>query len=267
MSEAEDSGASAVPVECRFVRGRNALLCAADFGPLFMDLHLHLGGLGVVLDPSAAERLKLLLAVLTLHAAARPRAETLAWTVHFEDERVNLFAVAENPTGCVTGQIFDRMVRSVHGNVLHAETAAAHGARRRSSVDFFGGVLEAAAAYFRQSEQRAVRFFELGGDDFALLSAQPDCDLPWLEDLIAEDVADVIREDVRPPMETRIYRFECGCSPERIAAAIGPAVRGDLDGLFGDEDVVRVSCPRCGLAHELGRGDFGTDSSPGRAKA
>jgi molecular chaperone Hsp33 len=257
LSAAFEDGASAVAVECRFVRGRNALLCLADFGPLFMDLHLHFGGLGLVPAPAVARELKALLAVLTLHAAARPRAETVAWTVHFAGEGINLFAVAENPTGRVTGQIFDRGVRELPGNVLHAETAAAAGGRRRSSVDFDGGVLEAAAACYAQSEQREARFFELAGDGFALLVAQPDCDMEWLAAVDADGIVAWSGQDPRAPMETRVYRFECGCTPERIAGAIGPAVRGGLDELFAGEKFVRVTCPRCGLVHEIGRAAFG----------
>ena len=42
-----------VLVDCRFVRERNSLLCSADFGPLFMDMYLHLGQNGLVLGGCA----------------------------------------------------------------------------------------------------------------------------------------------------------------------------------------------------------------------
>ena len=71
-------------VACRFVREHNALLCSADFGPLFMDMYLHLGQNSVVLGDGADEKLKLLLAALVLHAASRPQADTCAWTLHLE---------------------------------------------------------------------------------------------------------------------------------------------------------------------------------------
>ena len=50
-AEAAEDGL--VRVACRFVRGRNALLCAGDFGAMFMDLYLHLGQTGVVLGSGA----------------------------------------------------------------------------------------------------------------------------------------------------------------------------------------------------------------------
>jgi molecular chaperone Hsp33 len=248
MSPAEDS---AVNVACRFVRGRNALLCAADFGPVFMDFYLHLGQTGVVLARGMDEWLKTLFAALTLHAAAQPRTLTCAWTVHLEEAGVNLFAVADNAAGLVTGQAFGRDVRAVGGNVLHAETAGPAGLRRRSSVPFQrADLLEAATAYYAASEQRAARYFALGGDSFALLAAQPDADLDWLQSVGLGEIERLVA-DSGPPLETRVYRFGCGCTPGKIAAAIAPALRGDLDGVFGGDTHIRVSCPRCGMQHEL----------------
>jgi redox-regulated HSP33 family molecular chaperone len=57
-------------------------------------------------------------------------------------------------------------------------------------------------------------------------------------------------------MEQRAYRFFCGCSPERVAVAVGPALRHDLDGVFGADTHITVTCPRCGTRHELARGLF-----------
>ncbi len=251
-------------VVCRFVRGRNALLCGADFGSMFMDCYLHLGQTGIVLAGGADEKLKLLLATLTLHASARPHAETCAWTLHLEHEQMNVFAVVENPTGHVTGQVFSENVRSTGCNVLHAEIAAASLERRRSSVEFAGNdVLRAAETYYAQSEQRPARYFDLGGDTIALLVAQPDCDVPWLESVSVEEVRALLADDARPPLETRLYRFACGCTPERIAGAIWPALQGELDEVFGSEGHIRVTCPRCGERHEIPRELFDAGEKSG----
>ena len=247
----------AAVVACRFVRERNALLCSADFGAVFMDVYLHLGQNSVVLGGGADEKLKLLLAALTLHTASRPHAETCAWTMHFEAEKMNIFAVAENPTGHVTGQVFTENVRSAGGNVLHAEVAGPRGERRRSSIDFRGtDIFAAAAEYYARSEQRPARYFDLGGDRLALLAAQPDCDEEWLAAVETDEVRALADDLTHPPMETRRYRFFCGCSPERIAKVLAPALQRDLDGTFGDDTHITVTCPRCGTRHELSRGLF-----------
>lgn len=221
---------------------------------MFMDFYLHSGRNGVVLAAGADEKLKYLVAAISLHAATRPRAETCAWTVHLDDERMNIFAVAENPTGRVTGQVLTDNVKDTGISVLHAETAGPSGVRRRSSVEFSGSdTFVAAEAYFERSEQRPARFFELGGDEFAVLAAQPDCDLPWRRGIDADGVRALAADDSRAPLETRSYVFDCGCTPDRIARAIWPAVQGDLDGLFGPGSHINVSCPRCGLRHEISR--------------
>lgn len=256
MSESGECGRAIV--EARFVREHNALLCAGDFGPMFMDFYLHLGQNGVVLSGGSDEQLKLLLVAVTLHAATRPHAETWAWTLHLEREKLNLFALAENPTGHVVGQLFDEKVRSTGADVLHVEMATAGGVRRRSVVDLSGGegILGVAEAYYRQSEQRPARYFDLGNEAFSIVAAQPDCDLDWLENVPSEEVAQRWNNARQDPLETRGYEFCCGCSPERIAEAISPALRGDLDGVFQGEDVIRVGCPRCGAKHEIGRALF-----------
>ena len=171
---------------------------------------------------------------------------------------MNLFAVAENPTGRVTGQVFTENVRSTGGNTLHAEVAGAGGERRRSTVDVgTADIMSAASQYYLRSEQRPARYFELGGDHFALLVAQPDCDTAWLETVEAEEIQTLAADESRPPMERRIYRFLCGCSPERVASAVEPALRHDLDGIFGEDTHITVTCPRCGTRHELARELFG----------
>lgn len=253
MSGVEENE-GATRVVSRFVRDHNALLCAADFGPMFMDCYLHLGQNSVVLAGGVDEKLKLLLAALTLHSAAQPRAVTCAWTLHLDGERLNIFVVAENPTGHVTGQVFAESVRELGVSVLHSEVVVAGGVRRRSSVDLPGtGVLAAAEAYYAQSEQRPARYFDLGGDRLALLSAQPDCDLEWLRAAGLEEVRALAADESRAPLETRFYRFACGCTPERIATAIWPALQGELEEVFGSEGHIRVSCPRCGSRHEIPR--------------
>lgn len=251
------SGEGDVAVACRFVRGRNALLCSADFGPAFLDMYLHLGQNGVVLEGGVDEKFKQLLAAVALHGAAQPRAVTCAWTMHFEEAGLNLFAVAENPGGQLTGQVFNERVRAVGGNVLHAERAEAGGTRRRSAVDFEGdGVLHAAEIFYGQSEQRPARYFTLDGDGFALLAAQPDCDTDWLASVDAVTIAKLAADASVPPLEVRYYRFACGCTPEKIAGAVWPALRGDLEGVFEGGDVIRIACPRCGSRHEIPRSAF-----------
>ena len=248
------SDADRVAVECRFVSGRNALLVCGDFGSVFTDCYLHLARTGLVLRDGADEMLKRSLAALALYGATRPRNETTAWTLHFEAEELNIFVAAEVASGRLIGRVFSANVRDVGGNVLHAEIAGPGDARRRSSVDFSGNdALRAAESFYAQSEQRPGRFLYLGGDAFAALVAQPDCDIDWLESVSLDEISALMADETKRPMELRHYVFCCGCTPEKIAAAIGGAVCGRLEEIYGQDAHINVDCPRCGLRHELPR--------------
>lgn len=241
-------------VECRFVADRNVLLVSADFGPVFVDCYLHLARVGLVLRDGADEILKKSLAAIALYGATRPCNETLAWTLHFDDESLNVFVAADLVSGRLTGRVFSGNVRDVGKNVLHAEVAGPRGSRRRSSVDFSGNdVLRAAERFYEQSEQRPGKFFHFGGDAFGAIAAQPDCDIAWFDGVSSADVAALVADDRSRPMESRCYVFDCGCTPERIAAAIGGALSGKLDEIYGPDSHINVDCPRCGLRHELPR--------------
>jgi len=54
-------------------------------------------------------------------------------------------------------------------------------------------------------------------------------------------------------IEQRLYRWHCGCSHQKILAAIAPAFRADPEGIFGAGESIRVQCPRCAAAYHLTR--------------
>src|ERR1700710_1489847 len=88
-------------VRTYFVRERNALLARADFGELYVDYYLHQGQLGCQHAPFHDGMLKEALAAVTLHCASRPRNETSAWTIHFQDPLLNIFVTGNNQLGTV----------------------------------------------------------------------------------------------------------------------------------------------------------------------
>ena len=171
-------------VRSYFVRGRNALLTRADFGDLYVDYYLHQGQLGAQHDPAHDELLKQALAAMTLHAASRPWSEAVAWTIHLQQPLLNLFVAGDNRRGTVVGQLFTENVKKDGRQLFMADVVRDRGESRRSAVEFPGGdVFRAVEEYYRQSEQRPARFFQFGPEDFVFLSAQPQCDLAWLETL------------------------------------------------------------------------------------
>jgi molecular chaperone Hsp33 len=237
-----------------FVRGRNALLARADFGPLYVDYYLHLADHGIRTPETPDQLFKDLLAAQVLHAAGRPWNQTIAWTLHLQQPLLNLFATTDNELGQVVGQVFLEDVKDLPENIFYADVVAGRAPTQRSVVSFSGAdIFRAVEHFYRQSEQRPGRLFRLGDEDFALLSAQPDCDTAWLENLRPQELAKLETQESLSLLEKRHYRWHCGCSQERMCAILAPAMRADPEALFGDEASVRITCPRCGARHIITR--------------
>lgn len=254
MNDAPPIDPPGLEIRTYFVRGRNALLARADFGELYVDYYLHQGQHGYQHAPEHDGMLKEALAAMTLHSASRPRTESAAWTIHLQEPLLNLFVAGDSRLGTVVGQLFTGNVRDQGRHLFVADVVRATEPARRSAVEFTGtSVFAAAEHYYTQSEQRPARFFHFGPEDFVLLSAQPQCDLAWLEGL---DDAAIQRLDATEELsllERRFYRWECGCTQERMFAVLASVMRTDPDGLFGDDPALRMGCPRCGARHTITR--------------
>lgn len=245
---------ASVEVRSYFVRGRNAMVTRSSLGDLYIDYYLHQGQLGVQHPPSQDGMLKEALAGMLLHSASRPWNETAAWTIHFENPLMNLFVVGDNPNGRIVGQIFNESVKQTGRNLFCADVVRGTGSPGRSMVEFSSNsVIPAIEWFYSQSEQRLARFFEVAPEDFVMVSAQPECDLPWLESLTLDGVRALDSLETLSLLETRRYRWDCGCNQERMLDVLLPVMKMDASGLFGDEAAIRISCPRCGLKYVVTR--------------
>lgn len=255
MQDDQTNQTDGANVTVDFVRHRNALLARGDLGPLFTDHYLHLADHQLRYTPEQDGLFRSALAAFTLHCASRPLNEHLAWTMNFQAPRLNLFLAGDNEDCTVTGRLFTENVREADENVFFSDIVSRRGVEpRRSVVNFHGPDVGAAVeAYYARSEQRPARLFALGGDDYALLMAHPDCDLAWFNTVDAGAVRDLGAAETIAPIQRRRYGWNCGCNQQKILAAIAPAFRADPDGLFGDGETIRVECPRCAAAHTLTR--------------
>ncbi|MBA3273381.1 MAG: Hsp33 family molecular chaperone HslO [Chthoniobacterales bacterium] len=241
-------------VRTYFVRERNALLARADFGSLYVDYYLHQGQYGYHHAPEFDEMLKEALAALTLHCASRPWNESWAWTIHFNQPLLNLFVTGDNRRGIVVGQMFTEDVKDDGRNLFCADLVRERSDSRRSTVEFEGhdpfAIVE---QFYAQSEQRPARYFRHGPEDFVMISAQPGCDLDWFYGLDENSVRKIDESETLSLLEQRSYRWGCGCSQERMFSILGPIMRSDPTALFGEQDAIRISCPRCGALHTITR--------------
>lgn len=245
-------------VESVFVRKRNALVLRGRFTPVYTDYYLHLMQHGIRHTPELDQMLKDALAMLTLHLVARPWAETTAWTVNLRAPRLNLFVTGGSTQEAVTGRLFTEDVREPDRNFFYSQTTTPQSVEPRTSMLEVEGKdpVKWISQYYDQSEQRPAKAFLLEDEQFALVAAQPDCDMEWFDALTAGEVAGIDLTHETKLLETRRFRFHCGCTLDRILPVLG-GWRDRLDDLFEDADVIRIQCPRCGARYKVSRDMLG----------
>lgn len=256
MTEPEQVGniEEFIKVESIFVRHRNALVLRAKFAPIYTDYYLHLMQHEIRHAPELDQMMKDFLACITLHAVARPWAETTAWTVNLRAPRLNIFATAGSLSESVTGRIFTEDVREPDRNYFYSQvTAANQNEPRLSTLEVDGrDPLHWVEQFYAQSEQRPARMFRHDDELFSLVTAQPDCDEEWLANLDADAAEKVQDKEETTVLETRKFRFHCGCDLEKILPILG-SWRERPDELFDNAEAITVQCPRCAANYLITR--------------
>jgi molecular chaperone Hsp33 len=241
-------------IKSRFVRGRNLLYARANFSQLYVDYYLHQKDNALSLTPEFDERLKSAIALFSLHCISRPRNDILAWTVNFQQPLHNLFLAGDTGTGDVTGRIYTEGVKQAEENVFYQDVVRRNREPHRSIVGFNGpDLIHAVEEFYKFSEQRPARFFQLAPDEFAILAAHPDYDENWFESVTLEDIRRIEETEEVVDLETRFVRWHCGCNLERILGALSAPVQRDPEDLFLGEELIEVNCPRCAAKHRVSR--------------
>ena len=57
-------------------------------------------------------------------------------------------------------------------------------------------------------------------------------------------------------LDTRPFRFSCGCNAEKMKEVIKLVYEGDPDGLLEKDEEIEIQCPRCGHHWELRKSDL-----------
>ncbi|MBC7979152.1 MAG: Hsp33 family molecular chaperone HslO [Armatimonadetes bacterium] len=200
------------------------------------------------------QMLKDSIAVLTLHLVARPWAETIAWTANLRAPRINLFVTGSSTEEYITGRIFTEDIREPDRNFFYSQTTTPISSEPRLSTLEVDGrdPLHWVAQYYEQSEQRPARAFRLDDENFALIAAQPDADLDWLAQLDSEQISKIDENEQTHLLETRRFRFHCGCTLEKILPILG-SWREKPDELFATASTITVQCPRCAASYKITR--------------
>ena len=251
---AKESETESIVIRCYFVRERNALLVRSQFTPIYTDYYLHLMQHQIRYESDQDLLLKDAMAALTLYLATRPWNEAVAWTLSWQDPALNLFVTGSNRQGNVTGRIYTEDIAERDNNMFFSHVSADGQPSRQSMVEVNDlNPFLICEDYYKQSEQRRGRFFNFGDEDFVLITAQPDCDLKWLESLDDEAIRELDMNETLSLIEKRNYRFHCGCSPEKIFPVIANMSEGSIDSIFGKSEIIPAGCPRCGAKYSITR--------------
>ncbi len=254
MNEPSGEQTQGLEVRTYFVRERNALVARAVFSDLYVDYYLHQGQHGYTHSSVHDSLFKDALSALTLHCASRPWNETTAWTIHFAELKLNLFVSGDNNRGAVCGQIFTDQVKDDGRNLLSCDIVRGQGFPRRSVVDLADvDVFHAVEKYYAQSEQLPARLFRHSEEDFVMVTAHPDIDMAWFESLTDEAVRAMDQTETLSLLERRFYKWDCGCDDKKMMRVLAPHFSKEPDELFGDEPLIRMSCPRCGAHYIITR--------------
>lgn len=241
-------------VQNSFLREQRVLLTCADFSNLFVDFYIHLQEHALGGNAAMVDHFKDFLAAFTLHAASHPRNEVLAWTIHLQEPPRSFFLTADTELSTVTGRFFTEGVRDNDTNVFYQDIVIRGKEPHRSIVPFRGeDPMATVSWYYAKSEQRPGKCFHLSGDRYALFSAHPDWDENWFAQLDRDLAIATVDAGIAHPIESRQFRWRCGCSHRKILQLLDQPLRADLDSIFGEDSFIQVKCPRCGARYTVQR--------------
>ena len=200
--------------------------------------------------------LKDALAMLALHLVARPWAETIAWTANLRAPRINLFVTGGSLEEAVTGRVFTEDVREPDRNFFYSQTTTPTRPNRapppwkstaRIPVAWICPIL-------RPIRTTPGPRLPAGGRKLRR-SSPPNRIATWHgstsldEDAVAANIDATEETNL---LETRQFRFHCGCTLEKILPILG-GWKDRLDDLFDDADAINLQCPRCAAKYRVTR--------------
>lgn len=241
----------------------DVLVLVADFGAMFAAYVDHVRRWESEPDGLSLAMMRQGLGAASLHLACRPRGESVGWTLNIHQPPTNVFLTGESADRTITGRIFTENVRPTQSSRLYVQSSKGGGTPILSTVDVEGhDILQIFERYYGQSEQRPARFFEITDDEFVMLLALPETDDDWLLRLGREEAVGIAGDGIKM-LDEQVYRFQCGCSPEKMLSTVRGMFAKTPDELFEGEDGVEVFCPRCGRRWWVERAEFDGDSAKG----
>jgi len=197
--------------------------------------------------PEDTAMLRRLFAAAGLAAVSLPEAEWWGWSVTFPQSSTGLFCGIE-PEGSVCGKVLES---DPSRNIVVVQRQGKKSPMTQSHFSLIThDPVEAVERYFEEAEQTLIRIAVDSDGRGALLRPMPGGnfdDISGLKDdeLIARcfGLAD---EGAIKKLEEVLLFYECPCNQQQIDKMIRSLPEHQLAELWGDLEMLEVSCPRCG---------------------
>lgn len=248
-----------------YIPKREGLLIRVDMSDYLIDYYLHRKDVAPHTRPEHDEKLKELIACFAIHLSARTSRETHAWTVHIvADEPYSLFVTGNTgdidqsgvAKGYIVGHILTDHIRHTDVNSIHAQFSnrgQAFTSMVRCDTPEIPRMVE---QFYAQSEQHPLRIEMSDCSDTAIgLVALPEYDEEWIASVEIQHAANS-SEVVRSPMRTCEFSFSCDCSPDKLIPFFRSLSQASLEELYGEDEELQITCPRCGRQFEIKRTEF-----------
>lgn len=248
-----------------YIRSKEVFLIQISMSDYLLEYYAHRGVFAPNTSPEHDAKLKDAMAAFSIHLTARTLLETHAWTLHMvADEPYSLFVTGSTgeldehgvARGFLVGHVLTEHIRHSDINAFHAQFSY-RGKTFRSFVQSESSAIDKMVEhYYEQSEQRPIRIFLSPDSDTAIgLAALPGFDPEWFESV---DLQGLVKDTTleRVPMRRCAFEFKCDCSADKLLPFFRSLPEKELHELYGEDDVLVISCPRCGKRFEIPRSTF-----------
>jgi hypothetical protein len=246
-----------------YLREQEVFLIHIEMSEYLLDYYHQRRELAAITNRLHDEKLKDLIACFAIHLTARTALETHAWTLHIVDEQpYSLFVTGSTgelgedgvAKGFLVGHILTEHIRHSDTNAIHAQCIH-RGKTFRSYVPCESSKISSMVeTFYHQSEQRPIRIKISETSDTAVaIAALPGFDPDWF---FSVDIDQLVAES--PTLDkTRMrhchFTFTCDCSPEKLVPFFNTLGAAGLAELYGDDEELVISCPRCGRKFRVHR--------------
>lgn len=244
---------------------RQIILSVGDFTDFFAAYQNHVELWGEPLDGLSDVFLRQGLAAGVIHLSNEPRDMSFGLTIHIVKPPTNVFIAGDSRESAVTGRIHVDGVKELESSRLYMQSQRPNREPSLSIIEVHSlDLLDFYEKYYRESEQRPARFFELDEASFAQVAALPGADPDFFPGLDRDQTKELLAQEDLQLLEARPFFFQCGCNPDRMITALRQMFGGNPEEIFEGDPKIEVTCPRCGRRWWVSREEFDKyeDSGP-----